>query len=173
MVLFASAFQAQITTANPIAKERFDELPPMTQYAKYVDMVNNLLVGNPDKKIYDVADDSGIKVKPTVETEQIDELSLVTRYAGMGYNLLMANPEGDFNSGGADPGIKTTRFIFKHTYTKGSENDAFYKGKVLKVPDQVTFHTTQSCAMSQHSDAYSGQKSYRDELSLSVEASSK
>ena len=50
---------------------------------------------------------------------------LLTRYAGMGYNALQANPEGDFYSGGIDPGIKTTRLIFKHTYSDGKRT--FYR----------------------------------------------
>lgn len=168
MVLFASAFQAQTTAANPIAKKEFDELPQMMEYTK---MFDNFLAGKPDINHYDGETDSGIKPGPMAETEQADELSLVTRYAGMGYNLLMGNPEGDFTIGGADPGIKTTKFIFKHTYTKGSENDAYYRGKALRVPDQVTFHTTADCAKSQRSDAYSGQESYRKELLLDVDAS--
>ena len=100
---------------------------------------------------------------------EADELSLVTRYAGMGYNLLMANPEGDFNLGGVDPGIKTTNFIFKHTYSKGKK--AFYRGQSLNVPDQVTFHASSSCAKSQTTNAFSGQSSYRKELSVNVEGS--
>ena len=97
------------------------------------------------------------------------ELSLVTRYAGMGYNILKANPEGDFYLGGTDPGIKTTRFIFNFTYADGKE--AFYKDKMMLVPDQVTFHMSESCAKSHTSDAYSGQTSYKHELSVNVEAS--
>ena len=63
-------------------------------------------------------------------TRSVDQLSLVTRYAGMGYNVLEANPEGDFNRGGIDPGIKTTRFVFKHTYNDG--NRAHYRGALKK-----------------------------------------
>ena len=114
-----------------------------------------------------------LQVNPAVATPmawaEIDELSLVTRYAGMGYNLLMANPEGDFNLGGVDPGIKSTWFIFEHTYYQGKE--AFYNGQVLQVPDQVTFHMSQSCAMSETTNAYSGQTSYKNELSVYVEES--
>ena len=114
-----------------------------------------------------------LQVNPAVATPlawtELDELSLVTRYAGMGYNLLMANPEGDFHRGGVDPGIKSTRFIFKHTYSQGKE--AYYRGKVVQVPDQVTFHMSQSCAMSESTNAYSGQTSYKKELSVNVEAS--
>ena len=98
-----------------------------------------------------------------------DELSLVTRYAGMGYNILEANPEGDFSYGGADPGIKTTRFIFKLTNEKKKE--AFYKGETMEVPDQVTFHMSESCAKSRTSNAYSGQTSYKHKLSVNVDAS--
>ena len=102
---------------------------------------------------------------------ELDELSLVTRYTGMGYNILMANPEGDFNRGGVDPGIKSTRFIFKHTYN--DEKEAFYRGKVVQVPDQVAFHMSQSCASKESSSAYSGETSYKKELSVNVEASGK
>ena len=116
-----------------------------------------------------------LQVHPTGATPmawtELDELSLVTRYAGMGYNLLMANPEGDFHRGGVDPGIKSTRFIFKHTYSSGKK--AFYRGKVVEVPDQVSFHMSQSCAMSESTNAYSGQTSYKKELSVNVEASGK
>ena len=102
---------------------------------------------------------------------ELDELSLVTRYTGMGYNILMANPEGDFNRGGVDPGIKSTRFIFKQTYN--DEKEAFYRGKVVQVPDQVAFHMSQSCASKESSSAYSGETSYKKELSVNVEASGK
>lgn len=173
MVLFTSALQAHMTMANPIAKKKFDELPQVIEYAK---MITSHLAGDPDKKPQDhhgKSDSADTEIKPSLiaEIEQADELSLVTRYAGMGYNLLMGNPEGDFSIGGADPGIKTTKFIFKHTYTKGNENDAYYRGEALKVPDQVTFHATADCSTSQRSDAYSGQKSYKKELQLDVDVS--
>ena len=87
----------------------------------------------------------------------------------MGYNILKANPEGDFYLGGADPGIKTTRFIFNFTYVDG--NKEFFKDKMMLVPDQVTFHMSESCAKSRTSNAYSGQTSYKNELSVNVEAS--
>ena len=106
---------------------------------------------------------------PMAWMSELDALSLVTRYAGMGYNLLMANPEGDFYRGGVDPGIKSTHFIFKHTYSQGKQ--AFYMGKVMQVPDQVVFHTVQSCAMLQTTNAYSGQTSYKKELSVNTETS--
>ncbi len=102
---------------------------------------------------------------------EVDSASLVTRYAGMGYNILQANPEGDFNRGGIDPGIKTTRFVFKHTYTQG--NEIYYQGRRMQVPDQVTFHQTHSCAQSHSTKAYSGQTSYRKELSVNVETEGK
>lgn len=89
----------------------------------------------------------------------------------MGYNLLQANPEGDFNRGGVDPGIKTTRFVFKQTYSQG--NNIFYQGRRMQVPDQVTFHQTHSCVQTHSTKAYSGQASYRKELSLNVEAAGK
>ena len=87
----------------------------------------------------------------------------------MGYNLLMANPEGDFYRAGIDPGIKTTHFIFKHTYSKGSQ--AFYNGNSLQLPDQVIFHELNSCVQSRITNAYSGQTSYKRELSVNTETS--
>lgn len=105
---------------------------------------------------------------PMAVTE-VDALSLVTRYTGMGYNILMANPEGDFYRGGVDPGIKSTRFIFKHTYDNNKK--AFYRGTEMDVPDQVEFHMTQSCVKKESSNAYSGETSYKKELSVNVEAS--
>ena len=107
---------------------------------------------------------------PTTQSA-IDELSLVTKYAGMGYNALQANPEGDFYSGGIDPGIKTTRLIFKHTYSDGKR--AFYRGRAMLVPDQVEFRINQSCVTRETTNAYSGQTSYKDELSVNVETSGK
>ena len=104
-------------------------------------------------------------------TRSVDQLSLVTRYAGMGYNVLEANPEGDFNRGGIDPGIKTTRFVFKHTYNDG--NRARYRGRAMSVPDQVEFHMTQACSRRETTNAYSGQTSYKNELSVNVESSGK
>lgn len=97
---------------------------------------------------------------------QLDQLSLVTRYAGTGYNLVRGNPEGDFNLGGVDPGIRTTQEIFAHTYT--SRKKAFYRGRVMQVPDQVNFHMSQSCGSSHTVQAYSGRKSYMKELQNSV-----
>ena len=98
-----------------------------------------------------------------------NQLSLVTRYAGMGYNILEANPEGDFYRGGIDPGVKTTRFIFEHTYTRGKL--VYYRGSSMTIPDQVAFHMTNSCTTSSNYNAYSGQTSYRNELSRSIETS--
>jgi len=109
--------------------------------------------------------------RPHATRSVTDQLSLVTRYAGMGYNALEANPEGDFYRGGINPGIKTTRFIFKHTYSDGMR--AFYRGRAMSVPDQVVFHMSQSCVLSATTNAYSGQTSYKNELSQSVEASGK
>ena len=171
IVLFASALQAHITMANPVgAKKEFNESPQMIEYAK---MIKTLFAENQETNPYHDGETDTAEIKPDLiaETELANELSLVTRYAGMGYNLLTGNPEGDFSIGGADPGIKTTKFIFKHTYTKGNENDAYYRGKPLKVPDQVTFQTTALHSTSQRSDAYSGQESYREELLLGVDAS--
>ena len=105
----------------------------------------------------------------TVAHAQIDELSLITRYAGMGYNILEANPEGSFYIGGADPGIKSTRYIFEHTFTEGKE--AIYNGEVLDVPDQVEFMMDEACAETKVTHAYSGQTSYKSELSQYVDAS--
>ena len=109
--------------------------------------------------------------RPLTTRSVIDQLSLVTRYAGMGYNNLYANPEGDFYRGGVNPGIKTTRFIFNHTFNSGKR--AFYRGQTMSVPDQVEFHMTQSCVREEMTNAYSGQTSYKNELSQSVEASGK
>ena len=100
-----------------------------------------------------------------------DQLSLVTRYAGMGYNALMANPEGEFSRAATNPGIKTTRFIFNHTYCNG--NRAIYRGTAMQVPDQVAFHTINSCASVATANAYSGQTSYKRKLSESVDISGK
>ena len=36
------------------------------------------------------------------------------------------------------------------------------------MPDQVEFHINQSCVMRETTNAYSGQTSYKEELSLSV-----
>ena len=104
-----------------------------------------------------------------IAQEQLDRLSLVTRYAGTGYNLVRGNPEGDFNKGGVDPGIRTTNFIFTHTYAMRKE--AFYRGRAMDVPDQVNFHMSQSCASSHTVQAYSGRKSYMKELERSVSVS--
>ena len=103
------------------------------------------------------------------ELSPADQLSLITRYAGMGYNLLQANPEGDFYLGGVDPGIKTTRFVIDLTYDQGKQ--AYHMGESLNLPDQVSFHSSDSCASTYTSTAYSGQKSYQDELSVNVDAS--
>ena len=109
--------------------------------------------------------------RPLTTRSVIDQLSLVTRYAGMGYNVLQANPEGDFYRGGIDPGIKTTRFIFNHTYSNGKR--AYYRRQAMSVPDQVEFHMTQACSRRETTNAYSGQTSYKNELSVNVEASGK
>lgn len=105
----------------------------------------------------------------TMAHAQIDQLSLITKYAGMGYNILEANPEGSFYIGGADPGIKSTRYIFKHTYTE--EKEAVYNGEVLDVPDQVEFMMAETCAERKVTHAYSGQTSYKSELSQYVDGS--
>ena len=100
---------------------------------------------------------------------QFNQLSLATRYAGTGYNLIKGNPEGDFNYGGVDPGIKTTNYIFNHTYRNGKR--AYYLGRTMQVPDQVNFHMSQSCAASHTVKAYSGRKSYMKELESSISVS--
>ena len=100
---------------------------------------------------------------------QFNQLSLATRYAGTGYNLIKGNPEGDFNYGGVDPGIKTTNYIFTHTYRNGKR--AYYLGRTMQVPDQVNFHMSQSCAASHTVKAYSGRKSYMKELERSISVS--
>ena len=100
-----------------------------------------------------------------------DQLSLVTRYAGMGYNALQANPEGDFSQAAVNPGIKITRFIFNFTYCEGKR--VYYRGQPMQVPDQVEFHPRITCVNSETSNAYSGQTSYKNELSSSVDISGK
>ncbi len=107
---------------------------------------------------------------PTAEIEA-NVASLVTKYAGMAYNLLQANPEGDFHRGGVDPGIKTTRYVFEHTYSPG--NEIYYQNQKMQVPDQVEFHQTQSCVESSSTKAYSGMTSYKNELSVNVDAEGK
>ena len=102
---------------------------------------------------------------------QFNQLSLATRYAGTGYNLIKGNPEGDFNYGGVDPGIKTTNYIFTHTYR--NRKRAYYLGRTMQVPDQVNFHMSQSCAASHTVNAYSGRKSYMRELESSISVSGK
>ena len=102
---------------------------------------------------------------------QLDQLSLVTRYTGAGYNIIRGNPEGDFNRGGIDPGIRITHVIFTHTYKIGKR--AFYRGRAMEVPDQVSFHMSQSCASSHSVKAYSGRKSYMKELETSVSVGGK
>lgn len=91
-----------------------------------------------------------------------NELLHLTRYAGMGYNVLQANPEGDFISGGINPGIKTTKYIFKHTFNE--EKQITYRGQTLSVPDQVNIEMRETCATTNTYNAYSGQTSYQREL---------
>ena len=100
-----------------------------------------------------------------------DQLSLVTKYAGMGYNALEANPEGEFSRAAVNPGIKTTRFIFNHTYCEGKQ--VHYRGQTMHVLDQVEFQPLESCASRETATAYSGQTSYKNELSTSVDISGK
>lgn len=112
-----------------------------------------------------------LQVHPSLCTASVtpDQLSLVTRYAGMGYNALMANPDGEFARAAVDPGIKTTRFIFNHTYCRGTQ--VIYRGTAMRVPDQVKFHGINSCASVATARAYSGQTSYKNVLSHSVDIS--
>ena len=102
----------------------------------------------------------------TVDIQERDALYPITRYAGMGYNLLRGNPEGDFYQGGEDPGIKSTRRILNHTYTMNEEG--YYQGRTVSVPDQVEFHPSQTCMAQSSTKAYSGQTSYHKELQRSV-----
>lgn len=106
-----------------------------------------------------------------VRFQELSALSRVSRYAGMGYNLLRANPEGDFDIGGKDPGIRTTRWVFDLTYESGKK--AFYQDQAMEVPDQVNFHMTETCASSQSIKAFSGQTSYKEQLSTNIESSGK
>ena len=123
---------------------------------------NAYLVANQSSKSLGTTDDENA-------LEQLDQLSLVTRYAGVGYNIIKGNPEGDFNRGGVDPGIRTTHEIFTHTYRKGKR--VFYRGRAMTVPDQVNFHMSQSCAASHSVQAFSGRKSYMNELDTSMSVS--
>ena len=41
----------------------------------------------------------------------------------------------------------------------------------MPVPDQVEFHINQSCGMRETTNAYIGQTSYKDELSVNIETS--
>lgn len=100
-----------------------------------------------------------------------DELSQLTEYVGIAYNALEARPEGDFEHGGLNPGIKTTRFIFNLTYCNRKE--VIYNGQPMQEPDQVEFTQTDACAAREAVNAYSGQTSYRNELSQSIEVSGK
>ena len=43
----------------------------------------------------------------------------------------------------------------------------------MSVPDQVEFHMTQACSRRETTNAYSGQTSYKNELSVNVESSGK
>lgn len=98
--------------------------------------------------------------------EDRDALYPITRFAGMGYNLLRGNPEGDFERGGKDPGLRDTRWIFNLTYRMNKEG--LYNGKTVKVPDQVEFQPSQTCASRSITRAYSGQASYQKELERNV-----
>lgn len=98
-----------------------------------------------------------------------DELSVVTRYGGMGYNALQANPEGEFSQAAINPGIKLTRFIFNHTYCEGKR--VYYRGQSMQVPDQIVFQPRVSCASAESVNAYSGQTSYQNQLSVNVDIS--
>lgn len=98
-----------------------------------------------------------------------DQLSIVTDYAGVGYNALTANPDGEFAQAAIDPGIKALRRIFNRTYCNG--NQAFYRGTAMRVPDQVVFQPIDSCANIATTNAYSGQTSYKNKLSASVDIS--
>ena len=100
---------------------------------------------------------------------QYNQLSLIVHFAGTGYNLVRGNPEGDFNYGGVDPGVRTTYDIFAQTYTSGKK--VYYLGKTMQVPDQVNFVMSHSCAESHTIQAYSGSKSYMQELEASVSVS--
>ena len=54
------------------------------------------------------------------------------------------------------------RFVFRHTYNDNKE--AFHRGKVKQVPDQVIFHMSQSFGEKETSSAYSGETSYKKEV---------
>ena len=92
----------------------------------------------------------------------------VIRFVSFGYNLLRGLPEGDFSSGGRDTGIQINHPIFKFSYGEKSE---YYEGEVVRVPDQVSFAPYSDCISTTSTSIYSGAASYRDELSVLVEAS--
>ena len=108
--------------------------------------------------------------QPEKRSAELDRLRIMTRYAGMGYNLLSGNPEGERTYGGKDPGLMTTRFIVEHTFG-GQNPPATFKQQSLEIPDQVEFTISDSCTTKDRANAYSGQTSYKNELSLSIEAS--
>jgi hypothetical protein len=150
----------------------------------------------PRPRLYEMTQQHGRVLKPNAESEDsskfrgkemslrdklekqiadvqrdADQLSLATRYVGIGYNLIRGSPEGDFNLGGNDPGIKITHHIFRFTYDENKM--ASYLGSSMQVPDQVNFQAFSTCASSTEKKAYSGAKSYQEELSVNVEAEGK
>ena len=95
--------------------------------------------------------------------------SVIPRYTGIGYNALKANPDGDFNNPDIDPGIFQTRFIFRLTYSERKQ--VSYQGTLISIPDQVEFVPFTICVRRQSTDVISGQTSYQEKLSRSVDHS--
>lgn len=96
--------------------------------------------------------------------EQADRLTPISQYVGIGYNLLKGNPDGSFESGGIDPGLLTTQRIFEFTYDSGRKS--WFQDTEVNVPDQVNFHSVESCSEDSTNTVFSGAKSYRKSLTL-------
>ncbi len=103
----------------------------------------------------------------TAATAQYD--SSIPRFTGIGYNALKANPDGNSLYGSArDPGILFTNHIFEFTYYEGEH--ASYQDTEIQIPDQVEFDFRGSyCVTHELANAFSGQKSYKEGLSESVD----
>ena len=102
---------------------------------------------------------------------QSDLLSAATRFVGVGYNYIRGSPEGEFSSGGRDPGVLITSHILKFTYSEGKK--ATFAGGPMSVPDQVVFQPEESCFGRDTTSAYSGAKSYQEEIGVGINAEGK
>ena len=102
---------------------------------------------------------------------QSDLLAAATRFVGVGYNYIRGSPEGDFSTGGRDPGVMITKHILKFTHTR--EKQAHFAGGTMNIPDQVNFQPENSCLRRDLARAYSGAKSYQEELSVATNVGGK